>query len=229
MKTTVMTLATVALLFGGWTGVAQAQPCCYRPVRVYRVQPVYSVRQLPPRPLYYRPLQWSAGLHLTGVTTNQKLGEEGVALGGVGGHLRYRGYRFGAELSMDVMGNKFLDGGVQRVSVPLQASALLYLIPHGVFNLYLLGGAQVVISHVQWDLPNLSADQTFTQFGLHGGVGAELNLTRELALTADLRFFGLIRNDGGDDGQYYQGIDKEAVVPRKSAGAQLNLGVQVRF
>jgi hypothetical protein len=147
----------------------------------------------------------------------------------MGGHLRFRGYRFGAELSLDVLGNRFLEGSVSRVSVPFQASALLYLIPRGMLNLYLLGGFQAVFSHVTWDLPNLQTDQSFTQFGAHGGVGAELRLGRRISLTADLRFFGLVRNEEGDDGQYYAGIEEGAVVPAKTSGAQLNLGVSFHF
>lgn len=232
MKTAVITLATAALLVSLAPSQAAAQPCCQKEtVHVYEYGPVYRVKRVRKvrRVRRWYPLQWAAGVHLTGVTTNQELNEEGVAFGGIGGHLRFRNYRFGAELSLDVIGNSFLDGGVKRVSVPMQASALLYIIPRGVFNLYLLGGMQVVFSHVEWDLPNLYTDQTFTQFGLHAGVGGELNLSRHFALTADIRFFGLMRSDQSGDGAYYEGIDKEAVVPHKTSGAQVNLGVLLRF
>ncbi|PID39386.1 MAG: hypothetical protein CSA65_02805 [Proteobacteria bacterium] len=231
MKTAVLSLATAALLVTLAPAEAAAQCCHKETVHVYEYGPVYRVKRLRRvrrvRPWY--PLRWAAGVHLTGVTTNQELNDEGVALGGIGGHLRFRNGRFGSEVAFDVIGNSFLDGGVQRVSVPVQASALLYIIPRGVFNLYLLGGMQLVFTHVEWDLPNLYTDQTFTQFGLHAGVGGELNLGRYVALTADVRFFGLLRSDESGDGTYYQGIDQDAVVPHKVSGAQINLGVLLRF
>ncbi|MBW2730873.1 MAG: outer membrane beta-barrel protein [Deltaproteobacteria bacterium] len=234
-----ITLIIGATLLGVWSmsSPAEAQPCCApRPVHV---RPVYvHPAPVPVRPVYrvqgqrYRPtfrIPWSIGLHVTGISTNQRVGDEGVALGGMGGHVRMRGYRWGTELSLDVLGNRFLEGGVERVAVPLQVSGMLYLVPRGQLQVYLLGGAQAVFSHVTWNLPNLSTDQTFTQVGLHAGVGAELFLSRRFALTADLRVFGLARSDEADDGVHYAGIDQEAVVPQKTSGMQANIGVNYHF
>lgn len=228
-----ITLLTIATLLGGITAStpAQAQPCC-------GVRPVY-VRPVPVRPVYrvqhrhaYRPyfrIPWSVGLHVTGLSTNHRLADEGVDFAGVGGHVRMRGYRWGTELSLDVVGNNFLEGSVERVSVPLQLSGMLYLMPRGQFQLFLLGGMQAVFSHVSWNLPNLTTDQSFTQVGLHAGVGAELFISPRIALTADIRLFGLVRGEESDDGIYYAGIDQEAVVPEKTSGVQANLGVSFHF
>lgn len=227
MKASALTLVTVAAVLGA-APAAQAQICCYEYAYVSSPPPAISYRA-GRHYTYLRPLRWSVGAHLTGIGTNQKVDGDMVALGGGGAHLRYRGFRWGAELSADILGTSFLDGGAKRLSVPIQASGLLYLIPQGTFNLYLLGGVQVVPNAVEWNLPNLQDDQAFFQFGAQAGVGAELNLGRFIALTGDVRFFGLVRSDSGPAGSYYEGLDHEAVVPKKTAGAQVNLGVSFRF
>jgi hypothetical protein len=209
---------------------AQAR-CCYGyRVRYYRVHPQYHVMHRAPSPP-----RWALGLHMTGLTTDQMFADEAVVLGGLGGHLRYRGYRWGAELALDVVGNEFLDGKIKRVSMPIQASALLYLVPEGVFNLYLIGGMRVVPTFISWDYPTLRDDQDFAEFGLHGGIGADLNLGRWVALTADIRVFGVLRGDGDPAGSYYSEVGETpydqgvAVVPSDSTGLQFNLGISFRF
>ena len=193
--------------------------CCRRP---YRSKFWYLQRRPPPPP------KWSLGMHLTGLSPNQNLGDEGVVLGGVGGHLRYRGYRWGAELALDVVGGEFAEGHVQRLSVPMQASAMLFLLPEGTFNLYLLGGLRVVPSQITWNYSEVQGHQDFVEFGFHGGAGADLNLGRHFALNADLRAFGVMRSDSGPAGSYYAGADN-AIVPDKSVGLQFNLGASFRF
>jgi hypothetical protein len=214
--------AFVALTFV--VSEAQGQPCCwgYR-VRYYRIQPYYHY-------VYYapQPPRWSVGLHGTALTTNQMFDNDPVAMGGLGGHIRYRGYRWAGEFAVDVVGGEYLGGQIQRLDVPIQLSALLYLIPEGRFNLYLLGGARVHATHVQIDQRNLHRDQNFAQFGLHGGGGAEIHLGRFVALTGDVRFFGLFRDDNSPSGQYYEGVD-DGIVRNKSTGLQFNLGLSFRF
>jgi len=178
-------------------------------------------------PLYHT--HWAMGLHLAGATTSHKIDRDGVALGGAGGHLRYRGTRWGSEFAVDFMGNEFLEGGVSRLTVPIQGSVLFYVIPRGMFNLFILAGMHGVFNQVKWDLPNLHTDQLLLQVGGHVGVGAELNLGYHFAVTGDLRFFGRLRNDQGPDGSYYEDVDTASIVPKESAGAQLNLGVSWRF
>jgi hypothetical protein len=129
---------------------------------------------------------------------------------------------------MDIMGGKYVDGQISRVSVPLQLSALLYLIPEGVFNLYLVGGFRLQPTHIKLDYPELQREQTFAEFGFHGGIGAELALSYSFALTADMRFFGLIRDDNNEPGKFYEGID-EGILPRKTVGLQFSAGVAFRF
>jgi hypothetical protein len=162
--------------------------------------------------------------------TNQMFGDDSVMMAGAGANLRVRGYRWAGEFAFDALGGSYLDGKVRRSSFPFQASALLYLIPEGVFNLYLLGGFRVQATHVDLDLSNLHRGQTFAEFGLHGGAGADLNLGQRFALTADLRFFGLFRDDSAPAGRYYQGPEGEfGIVTDKSMGLQLNIGAAFRF
>lgn len=202
--------------------------CCYHyryRVKYYRVHPNYKVLRRAPAPP-----RWTLGLQVTGMNTDQMLADEGVVLGGMGGHLRYRGYRWGAELAVDVLGADFLDGQITRVSVPIQASALLYLVPEGVFNLYLLGGPRIQPTVITWDYPGLSGDQTFAEFGVHGGLGADLNLGRRFVISADVRFFGVLRSEARD-GAHYAGLEdgQMGVLPSDSTGLQFRLGAGFRF
>ena len=204
---------------------AEAQPCChgYR-VQYYRVHPHYHrLHRAPPQAP-----RWALGLHLTGLSTNQMFDDEPVVLGGAGGHLRWRTYRWGAELAVDAVGGEFVDGHISRVSVPIQASGLLYLVPEGRFNLYFVGGVRVVPTVIRWDYQNVKETQEFAEFGLHGGIGADLNLGPHVALTADLRIFGVLRADDEPAGAHYADAEP-AVLPGDSTGVQLNLGVNFRF
>jgi hypothetical protein len=227
---------------------AQSDPCCGH-VRVTRVTPFgyfsydYYHRPVPPpppppqvihyshfaRPHFEPPPRWSLGLHVAGSGLARAIGEESGGLGGVGFHLRYRHYRWGTELAVDALGNRFLDGTVTRVSLPIQGSALLYLVPRGVFNLYLLAGLRLQPTIMSYKLPNLTDRQTFLEYGAHVGLGAELLLGRHFALTADVRGFGTIRDSVTEPGAYYAGLDQAAVLPDKSLGLQVNLGASIRF
>lgn len=223
MKPALLFLAAATTLVALAPRPAEAR-CCYGyRVRYYRVHPHYHVMYRAPSPP-----RWALGLHMSGMTTDQMIDDEAVVLGGLGGHLRFRGYRWGFELAVDGMGKEFLDGRITRVSVPIQASAMLYLIPEGMFNLWLIGGSRVVPTVIRWDYPDLKTDQQFTEFGLHGGIGADLNLGRHFAITADLRFFGVIRADSEPAGEYYTDAEP-AILPKDSTGLQFNLGASVRF
>jgi hypothetical protein len=142
-----------------------------------------------------------------------------------------RGYRWGAELAADVIGNEFAEGGIRRVSVPLQASGMLYLLPWGRFNLYALAGVRAVPTNVRWDLPNLDVEQSFVEFGGQAGLGAELHLGPRVSLTADVRGFGTVRNNTDPAGAFYEGLPEGqlAPVPARSVGVQASFGASVRF
>lgn len=213
-------LVASIIVFSSIAYLPQAEARCCR--AGYKSKFWYLQRRPPPPP------KWALGLHVTGLSSNQTLGDEPVVLGGVGGHLRYRGYRWGGELSMDVLGSEFAGGQVQRLSVPLQASALFYVLPDGAFNLYLIGGFRVIPTQITWDYPELQTVQDFTEFGFHGGAGADLHLGRHFSLTADLRLYGVMRSDVGPSGSYYTGA-QNAIMPEKSVGLQFNLGASVRF
>jgi len=200
--------------------IPQAEAGCCK--AGYKSKFWYLQRRPPPPP------KWAVGLHVTGLSTNQMLSDEPVVLGGVGGHLRYRGYRWGGELALDVLGSDFIHGKIQRISMPVQASAMFYVLPDGAFNLYLLGGFRVVPTQVTWNYSELQAVQDFTECGFHGGAGADLHLGRHFSLTADLRLYGVMRSNVGPSGSYYTEA-QNAIMPEKSVGLQFNLGASVRF
>lgn len=197
-------------------------------IRYYYYYPTYPtptpyVRIAPPR--------WSVGMHVTGLATNHAVNDEALAMGGAGMHLRLRGYRWGLELAADVIGNEFAEGGISRVSVPIQTSGMLYLLPWGRFNIYALAGLRVVPTSVRWDLPNLNVDQSFIEFGGQAGLGAELHLGPRVSLTADVRGFGTVRNSTNPAGKFYKDLPEGSLtpVPDKSAGIQFTAGASVRF
>ncbi len=213
-------LVASIIVISSFAYLPQAEARCCR--AGYKSKFWYLQRRPPPPP------KWAVGLHVTGLSRNQTLGDDAVAMGGVGGHVRYRGYRWGGELSLDVLGNDFANGHVQRVSMPIQASALFYVLPDGAFNLYLLGGFRVVPTQITWDYPEVQDVQDFTEFGFHGGAGADLHLGRHFSLTADMRLYGVMRSDVGPAGSFYTEADN-AIMPDKSVGLQFNLGASVRF
>ena len=53
-------------------------------------------------------------------------------------------------------------------------------------------------------------------------------MTPGLALTADVRFFAMFRDDSSPAGKYYNGIS-DGLVQDKTLGMQVNLGVAFRF
>ena len=218
MKFRLLSLAIIAATSLSSISIAEAG-CCRAG---YHSKFWYLQRRPPPPP------RWAVGLHLSGLSTNQMLADEPVVLGGVGGHLRYRGYRWGGELALDVLGGDFVEGKVQRISMPVQASAMFYILPDGAFNLYLLGGFRVVPTQITWNYPDVQAIQDFTEFGFHGGAGGDLKLGRRFALTADVRIFGVMRGDIAAAGSYYADA-QNAIMPEKSVGLQFNLGASVRF
>jgi|GEM_PF-6214016 hypothetical protein len=185
--------------------------------------PRLAVRRFSPPP------RWSIGVHGTGMASTIEMGESGTFLGGVGGHLRYRGYRWGVEFSADLLGTRFGKDTVTRISAPLQASALLYIVPRGRLNVFLLAGVRLVPTFMDYDLPGLKAEQVFLEYGLHTGIGGELVITRHFSLTGDARVFGVMRYNGEEsDGMLYGDISP-ALVPDKSLGLQVNLGASFRF
>lgn len=210
--------------------VTRVTPDSYSHVEVHehhrhtrRAPPHVALREFSPPP------RWSIGVHGTGIASTIEMGESGTFLGGVGGHLRYRGYRWGVEVSADLVGTRFGQESVTRISAPLQASALLYVVPRGRLNVFLLAGVRLVPTFMDYDLPGLKAEQVFLEYGLHGGLGGELVITRHLSLTADARVFGVMRYDGQEsDGAFY-GKTTPALVPDKSLGLQLNFGASFRF
>lgn len=227
-RTVLAPLALLSILASAPANAQSYSAYRHEEVRYYYYYPAYHA----PAPyIAVTPPQWSVGMHITGLSTNHAVHDEALAMGGGGMHLRFRGYRWGAELAADVIGNRFAEGGISRVSVPIQASGMLYLLPWGRFNVYALAGLRLVPTSVRWDLPNLNIDQSFVELGGQAGIGAELHLGRRISLTADVRGFGTIRNSTDPAGKFYRDLPEGSLtpVPEESVGVQLTAGASVRF
>lgn len=118
-------------------------------------------------------------------------------LSGFGGvHARLRLPPFlGIEGSADVREAKFEDH-VTILQVPVQVSALLYLIPSGPVQLYIAGGVGWYYLHVD---PDGGPSSTDNQFGYHGGAGVDVPLSENWVLNADFRYYGLANKVEGRD------------------------------
>lgn len=217
-----LTLSAVLLQ----TPVAEAYYCCvgYRGDAYYRTHPNYDqIRRLPPPP------NWSLGAHISVLATSQVFGEEGMAMGGLGAHLRYRGYRFGLELAADAVGNNTMLGGtINRLTVPIQLNLMFYLVPEGPFNLYLTAGGQIAATRIRLNYLDFERAQTFTQAGFQGGGGFEVNLGHRVSFLLDVRCVGLMRLDNEEPGAYYPEVENP-ILPEKEVGLQFNLGGSIRW
>ena len=227
MKTCLAFLATL-LVSLAYVPQADARYCCvgYRHHAYYRAHPNYGrMMRLPPPP------RWSLGGHMAVASTNTTYADSPTVLGGLGAHLRFRGYRFGLELAADFLGNSSMaEGTVERLSIPIKANLMLYLVPEGVFNLYLLGGGQIVPTRITLNYPDQILAQTFTQAGAQVGGGFEVNLGHRVSFVVDARFFGLMRLDENEPGMFYdvEGI-QNPILPDKEVGMQFNMGGSIRW
>jgi opacity protein-like surface antigen len=119
--------------------------------------------------------------------------------GGFGGaHARLRLLPFlGLEAAASI-GEASFPQDVTIREVPIQFSALLYLIPFGPLQLYVAGGAGYYDLHVE---PKGLSAHTDDQVGYHGGGGLDLPLGRGLVLNVDGRYQVLEDKVTGRPGQ----------------------------
>jgi len=161
------------------------------------------------------------------------MGESNVMSGG-GIVLRHRTTRhLGFELGLDGAAGSFGDGRFKRSSFIPTASVLFHMIPHGPFDLFLIGGIGGVASTVRIEdppgHPELSLGrQSFGEFQAHLGVGAELRLGHVVGIVSDLRYVARVLDTSSDDGRWYRGIE-DGPIPSSSHGAQFTLGVMLHF
>ena len=93
----------------------------------------------------------------------------------------------GFEGSIDYRKNKYA-GDVSIIAYPVQASLLIYLIPHSPVSPYLLGGAGWYFTQV--DSPGV-AKKTDNRFGPHAGGGLEAKLAPFLSVDGSYRYIWL--------------------------------------
>jgi hypothetical protein len=119
--------------------------------------------------------------------------------GGV--HARLRLLPFLAlEASADVRQADF-DDDVDILQVPVQFSALLYLIPRGPIQPYIGGGVGYYYVHVD---PEGADSDTSHDFGYHAGGGIDFPLSPNWVLHADFRYYAL---EGSVEGRDLEDID----------------------
>jgi opacity protein-like surface antigen len=105
-----------------------------------------------------------------------------------GAHARLRLLPFlGVEVSADVREADFRDD-VKILQVPVQLSALLYLIPQGPFQPYVGGGVGWYYLHID---PEGASSRTTEEFGYHAGAGVDIPLNPSWVLNADFRYYAL--------------------------------------
>ncbi len=106
-----------------------------------------------------------------------------------GAHVRLRLLpALALEGSIDYRREEFDNGKIAIKSYPVLASALLYLIPSGPIQPYLIGGAGWYFNRVEIkDGPN---DET-KRVGAHVGAGLDVPLTSQFVLHGDIRWYFL--------------------------------------
>jgi opacity protein-like surface antigen len=100
----------------------------------------------------------------------------------------YLGEAFALEASMDYRRNDFGDSTVR--TFPLQLSGLFYLLPGKRLSPYLIGGGGWYYTDV--DGPG-NFEDVQQRFGLHGGGGVQLMLSRNWSVDGSYRFVWLER------------------------------------
>ena len=145
------------------------------------------------------PLLPSLGLGVHGGVFSPQDGDSG-GFGGVHARLRLLPF-FGIEAASDVRETHAKEN-VTVLQVPVQLSALLYLIPFGPLQLYFGGGVGYYYLHVD---PKDASSQSTDSVGYHGGGGIDIPLIgTRWVLNADARYYVL---DGKVQGRPSQEID----------------------
>jgi opacity protein-like surface antigen len=128
------------------------------------------------------------------------------SIGPAGGYLRVRGADRGtwfggaqarlrlakilaAEAAITFHHSRYENGDVTVTQYPLQLTAMLYIIPEGPIQPYILGGVGWYYTRIDYKgLFSAIPDKTDHFFGVHLGAGAELMLGTSASLNADVRY-----------------------------------------
>ena len=137
-------------------------------------------------------------------------GAAAFSIGPEGGYLRAKGAERGtwfvgakarlhfarilaAEASITFHENRYNNSEVVVTQYPVQLTAFLYIIPEGPIQPYILGGVGWYYTRVDYNgvAALTNHDRTEHIFGGHVGAGAELFLSPQVSLDADVRYIFL--------------------------------------
>lgn len=185
------------------------------------------------------------GLHVTGAAVEgDKVGistAENPGMGGLGLHLRGRfSEAFGIELSADFLEGSADDVDLTQSTLPLMAGLTWHILPTSRFQPYLVAGAGVHFTRLEYFGGDYAIDLTELAGQLGGGL--EVFLTENLALHADLRLQSVfkdldtreriasdcVRQIGAERG-FCDDIHDTDDADKVDLGAQLQLGVSWYF
>ncbi|MFO0746145.1 MAG: outer membrane beta-barrel protein [Myxococcota bacterium] len=137
------------------------------------------------------------GVHITGASlSGEKVGistAENPAMGGFGLQLRGRFTDdLGIELSADFLTGSDKDGDLSQSTIPVMAALTWHLMPNMRFQPYLLAGAGVHFTRLEYFGGDYNIDITELAGQLGGGL--EVFITKNLAIHADLRAETVFKN-----------------------------------
>jgi hypothetical protein len=124
----------------------------------------------------------------TGAYIRMRDADRGSWFGGLRGQLRVLDF-LGVEALAGVHQPKFASGDIAMLEVPVQVSALLFLIPPPFTGVYILGGGSYNFNDVDYRgalAPLGSEIQTL--WGLHAGAGVVLPLGEHVSIVGDGRY-----------------------------------------
>ncbi|HYF01573.1 MAG TPA: porin family protein [Planctomycetota bacterium] len=125
--------------------------------------------------------------------------ERGTWLVGVQARLRILKF-LGAEASVGYHQDEFLDGDVRVHTYPVELTGMIYPFPDLAFELYGLAGVGWYYTRFTFhDSLSTVDDETDSQFGVHVGAGAAVDLTRRVSLNGDFRWI-FLDEPGVDNG-----------------------------
>jgi len=220
------------------------------PVVVHHVTTVKKKRRRVSEGRYYRrrvsrPHEESmlgVGLRLSGVTVDgQKLNlatVENPTMWGAGLQLRGKvSPNVGLELAGDVISGRADE--MNQTTVPLMLSMMYYVVPEGKMRLFGMLGGGVHLTKLEYDR---GFRHDLVEVAGQAGGGLELRLSRDFAITSDLRFLGVYSNVGsttsvqndciqsvGNQAGFCNGLSNLNADDKFSMGAQFMVGANMYF
>ena len=182
------------------------------------------------------------GLRLSGVTVDgQKLNlatVENPTMWGAGLQLRGKvSPNVGLELAADVISGRAAE--MNQTTVPLMLSMMYYVVPNGKMRLFGMLGGGVHLTKLEYDQ---GFRHDLVEIAGQAGGGLELRLSRDFAITSDLRFLGVYSNVGstttvqndcvqsvGNQAGFCNGLSSLNADDKFSMGAQFMVGANMYF